>query len=139
MITTNSITITAGASPARPVILSRWVNEPYPPLAELLSAHDVARLARRPRWMLTGLSWLGRFPRKVRFRGKAIGWRRSDIVDWVTGERHSIYNAPRRSMSAAQPQQASLRPHNKTRPARTIRITRRADAAGHPATANAHD
>jgi hypothetical protein len=43
------------------VTLSRWINEPYPPLTELLSAHDVARLTRRPRWLLVGLELIGRF------------------------------------------------------------------------------
>ena len=44
------------AAPARPIVLSRWINEPYPPLTELLSAYDVARLTRRPRWLLVGLT-----------------------------------------------------------------------------------
>jgi predicted DNA-binding transcriptional regulator AlpA len=65
------------------VTLSPWVNEPLPPLSHLLTAHDVARLTRRPRWMLLGLAILGRFPRKRRYRGQRVGWLRSDIVEWV--------------------------------------------------------
>jgi predicted DNA-binding transcriptional regulator AlpA len=65
------------------ITLSRWINEPYPPLTELLSAHDVARLTRRPRWLLVGLELIGRFPRKARFRGRALGWWRSDVLEWM--------------------------------------------------------
>ena len=43
--------VTASA-PSRNVVLSPWVNEPLPAWEELLSAHDVARLTRRPRWVL---------------------------------------------------------------------------------------
>lgn len=66
-----------------PVRLSRWVNEPYPPISELLSAHEVARLTRRPRFVLWGLALIGRFPRKARYRARAFGWRRSEVLDWL--------------------------------------------------------
>lgn len=66
-----------------PIVISRWINEPYPPLTELLSAHDVARLTRRPRWLIAGLALIGRFPRKARFRGRAFGWWRSDVLEWM--------------------------------------------------------
>lgn len=65
------------------VTLSRWINEPYPPLTELLSAHDVARLTRRPRWLLLGLALIGRFPKKAWFRGRAVGWWLSDVLEWM--------------------------------------------------------
>lgn len=52
------------AAAAWPITVSRWINEPYPPLSELLSAHDVARLTRRPRWMLMGLGLIGQFPKQ---------------------------------------------------------------------------
>jgi predicted DNA-binding transcriptional regulator AlpA len=65
------------------VAISPWVNEPHPPLHNLLSSHDVARLTRRPLWLLTSLSLIGRFPRKARFRGRAIGWRKSEVLDWM--------------------------------------------------------
>lgn len=65
------------------VSISRWINERYPPLQDLLSAHDVARLTRRPRWMIVGLSLIGRFPKKLKFRGRAIGWRRSEVLEWM--------------------------------------------------------
>ena len=34
------------------VRLSKWINEPYPPWAEILTAHDLARLTRRHGWMV---------------------------------------------------------------------------------------
>jgi predicted DNA-binding transcriptional regulator AlpA len=65
------------------VTLSPWVNERLPSFQELLSAHDVARLTRRPKLILTGLMLLGRFPKKCRFRGRQIGWLRADVLDWM--------------------------------------------------------
>ena len=78
--------VTATAS-SRNVVLSPWVNEPLPAWEELLSAHDVARLTRRPRWVLASLVLLGRFPRKCRYHGRGIGWLRSDVLFWLTKER----------------------------------------------------
>src|ERR1700741_1030709 len=74
--------VTATAS-SRNVALSPWVNEPLPAWDELLSAHDVARLTRRPRWVLLSLMALRRFPRKHRFHGRAIGWLRNDVLEWM--------------------------------------------------------
>jgi predicted DNA-binding transcriptional regulator AlpA len=65
------------------VSLSPFVNEQFPNWEELLSAHDVARLTRRPRWMVMSLALLGRFPRKRRFHGRGIGWLRSDVIHWL--------------------------------------------------------
>jgi predicted DNA-binding transcriptional regulator AlpA len=65
------------------VSLSPYVNEPFPNWEELLSAHDVARLTRRARWMLLSLALFGRFPRKSRFHGRGIGWLRSDVTHWL--------------------------------------------------------
>lgn len=97
-------------TPAPPVVLSRWVNEPYPPLTELLSAHDVARLTRRPRWLLVGLALIGRFPKKARFRGRALGWWCSDILEWMARdlalERHHMTSS--RPSSRTQPRQTCL-------------------------------
>src|SRR5437016_14132194 len=72
----------SAASPDR-VTLSKWVNERFPPWEQLLSAHDVARLTRRPRWVLLGLTLLGRFPRKHCFHGRRIAWLRDDVLDWI--------------------------------------------------------
>src|SRR6266850_2306044 len=69
-------------APARSVILSPWVNELFPAWEELLSAHDVTRLTRRPHWILVGLTLLRRFPRWRRHHGRGIGWLRSDVVHW---------------------------------------------------------
>src|SRR5262245_44777940 len=74
------------ASVARPVVdvsLSRWVNEPFPPWRDLLTARDVSRLTRRSKWAVYGLVLVGRFPRKRRFRGRAVGWLRSDVHEWL--------------------------------------------------------
>ena len=65
------------------VVLSPFVNERFPAWEDLLSAHDVARLTRRPRWVLAGLVFFGHFPRKRRYRGHGIGWLRSDVLSWL--------------------------------------------------------
>src|SRR5258708_29219300 len=81
----NSDSSVQPASPAASyrVSLSPYVNEQFPNWEELLSAHDVARLTRRPRWMVLSLTLLGRFPRKRRYHGRNIGWLRSDVVTWL--------------------------------------------------------
>jgi predicted DNA-binding transcriptional regulator AlpA len=76
----------AANAPSPNVHLSRFVNERFPAWEELLSAHDVARLTRRPRWVLASLVLLGRFPRKCRYHGRGIGWLRSDVLFWLTKE-----------------------------------------------------
>jgi predicted DNA-binding transcriptional regulator AlpA len=78
----------APAAPSRSVTLSPWINEQFPDWEQLLSAHDVARLTRRPRWMLAGLTFVGRFPRKSRYHGRAIGWLRSDVLTWLAKDLH---------------------------------------------------
>lgn len=65
------------------VSLSKWVNEPFPPWNDILTAHEVARLTRRHRWILSTLMLVGRFPKKQRFRGRRIGWLRADVVGWL--------------------------------------------------------
>lgn len=106
---------TSTANPQAPthhtsLTISKWVNEPYPPLSELLSTHDVARLTRRPRWMLTGLCLIGRFPKKLKFRGREIGWRRSEILDWMSRDLAVVRDrefSPR-SCARKHPRQACL-------------------------------
>jgi hypothetical protein len=56
-----------GASHPAAVTVSKWVNEPCPPWADLLTSHEVAKLTKRHRWTLTALTWVGLFPRKVEF------------------------------------------------------------------------
>jgi len=73
----------AAAPRVLPVRIATWVNERCPPLSEILSAHDVARLTRRPRWVLTGLCLIGRFPKRLQLRGRKIGWRRAEVLDWM--------------------------------------------------------
>src|ERR1700680_28364 len=65
------------------VSISRWVNEPYPVWDRILTAHDVARLVRRPPWMLCGMGAVGQFPRRQRFREKNIGGLKVDILEWM--------------------------------------------------------
>lgn len=80
------------SSPAAPTIirtsqdlrLPRWVNEPLPDLRALLSASEISRLTRRPRWLLLGLAILGRFPKQRTHCGKPVGWHRADVLDWLT-------------------------------------------------------
>jgi predicted DNA-binding transcriptional regulator AlpA len=73
----------SAAAPSANVTLSPYVNERFPAWEELLSARDVARLMRRPRWMLPGLMLLRRFPSQRRFRGRAVGWLRGEVLDWL--------------------------------------------------------
>src|SRR5665213_2276768 len=65
------------------VSISKWVNETFPPWDQLLSAHDVARLTRRHRWIFSALTLVGCFPRKLRFQGRGIGWHRRDVARWL--------------------------------------------------------
>lgn len=100
--------------PRARVTLSPWVNEPLPPFQELLSAHDVARLTRRPKLIISGLMFLRRFPKKRRYRGRQIGWLRADVLDWMTrglaiddaGEKADL--TPRRCAKAPTPRQPCL-------------------------------
>jgi predicted DNA-binding transcriptional regulator AlpA len=71
------------ASLAPRVAISPFLDEQFPSLDQLLTAHDVARLVRRPRWYFCGLALLGRFPAKRRFRGRWAGWMRSDVSQWM--------------------------------------------------------
>jgi predicted DNA-binding transcriptional regulator AlpA len=85
---------------------SKWVNKPMPALTEILSAHEVARVTRRHRWILSALILLGRFPRRQRFRGRRIGWLRRDVADWLARDCQTSIH---RSARAQQPCSAALR------------------------------
>ncbi len=65
------------------VTISNWVNERAPPLDGILTAHDVARLMRRPKWALFAMSLIGEFPKEARFHGRRIGWNRRDVYSWL--------------------------------------------------------
>jgi predicted DNA-binding transcriptional regulator AlpA len=71
-------------APAASTSISKWVNEPPPALNQLLTAHDTARLTRRPGWLLVGLSLIGKFPKTMRFRGRRIGWCRAEVLRWMS-------------------------------------------------------
>jgi predicted DNA-binding transcriptional regulator AlpA len=80
---------TPSAAVHKYVSLSKWVNERFPAWEQLLSAHDVARLTRRPRWVLVGMTMLRQFPRKRRFHGRGIGWLRADVLEWMQRDLHT--------------------------------------------------
>ena len=127
------------SSPATPTIirtsqdlrLPRWVNEPLPDLRALLSASEISRLTRRPRWLLLGLAVLGRFPKQRTHCGKPVGWHRADVLDWLTqnmtvdGARASEPRTCRsaRPRQACLPLEANATPH-------PVRISQRRHAAG---------
>lgn len=79
---------------AQHVSLSRWVNEPLPSCEDLLTAHDVARLMRRPHWVFSTLALFGCFPKKQRYHGRGIGWRRRDVLRWIASDRCDGFSAP---------------------------------------------
>lgn len=84
------------------VTISPWVNEPLPDIRGILYSRDLARLTRRPRWELFGLALIGKFPRKKRYRGRPIGWCKSEVLEWMTREltvapeSQQCLNTPRR-------------------------------------------
>ena len=90
--------------------LPRWVNEPLPDLRALLTANEISRLTRRPRWLLLGLAALGRFPKQRTHCGKPVGWHRADVLDWLTQnmtiESDSTLNS--RNCRHVRPSQACL-------------------------------
>jgi predicted DNA-binding transcriptional regulator AlpA len=99
------------AARSKNVSLSKWVNERFPPWEQLLSAHNVARLTRRPHWLLLGMMAVGRFPRTLKFHGRAIGWLRSDVLDWVAQDSTAARRDPDNVMRILRgrfAQQASL-------------------------------
>ena len=102
---------TDGAIARQRVSISLWVNEPYPAWDRILTAHDVARLIRRPPWMLKGLAAIGQFPEVQRFHGKHIGWLKADILrmdgPWLPASQvvklaNSPHGARRRHLSPNQ-------------------------------------
>lgn len=100
-------------SRAATVTISPWVNEPLPDLQGIPCSRDIARLTRRPRWMLYWLSLIRKFPRKTRYRGGVLGWCRAERLEWMTRERsvetesHERLNRPRRC-SRRHPRQGYL-------------------------------
>lgn len=75
------------------VSVSRWVNEPLPDVRGLLCSRDVARLTRRPRWVVVGLALVGKFPRRKRFHGRVVGWCRTEVLEWMA--RGMVVEEPR--------------------------------------------
>jgi predicted DNA-binding transcriptional regulator AlpA len=95
------------------VSISPWVNEPLPNIHGILSSRDLARLTRRPRWVLYGLALIGKFPRKKRYRGRVVGWCRTEVLAWMTRDlsietdSRERLNGPRRC-SRRHPRQGCL-------------------------------
>jgi Prophage CP4-57 regulatory protein (AlpA) len=119
------------------VMISPWVNEPLPDIQGILCSHDLARLTRRPRWMLCGLALIGKFPRRKRYRGRVVGWCRAEVMEWMTrelavdAETYERLNAPRRCVRR-QARQACLplecvSPCLSTRPSHPAASVRRHD------------
>lgn len=98
---------------AATVTISPWVNEHLPDLQAILSSRDIARLTRRPRWMLHWLTLIRKFPRKKRYRGQVLGWCRAEVLEWMTRElsveteSHQRLNGPR-CCSRRHPRQGCL-------------------------------
>src|SRR5271167_4294844 len=84
-MSTNSVQgrIEAAVCVRQRVSISRWVNEPYPAWDQILTAHDVARLIRRPPWAFSSMAAVGQFPQRHRFRGKKVGWLKADVLEWI--------------------------------------------------------
>ena len=102
-----SISIPDPAASLR-VTLSRWVNESLPSCQEILTAHDVARLTRRHRWVLETLTLVGRFPRKHRFHGRRIGWQRRDVLLWLGAKSLPGHDQPNDDNAGLEPLQREL-------------------------------
>jgi hypothetical protein len=79
-VTSGSGTVTRTRVLDRRVSISKWVNEKNPAWDQVLAAHDITRLTRRQRWILSTLTILGRFPKKQRFRRRKIGWQRASVL-----------------------------------------------------------
>ena len=111
--------------------LPRWVNEPLPDLRAILSASEISRLTRRPRWLLLGLAILGRFPKQRTHCGKPVGWHRADVLDWLTRtmEIEDDYTGKTSACRSARPRQACLplETHASQRP---LRIPQRRHSSG---------
>jgi hypothetical protein len=132
-ILTMNIDSTAGATGGQKtravtVTTSPWVNEPLPDVHGILCSRDLARLIRRPRWLLCGLALIGKFPRKKRYRGRVVGWCRAEVLEWMTRElaveteSHKRLNAPRRCARRQAGQQCL--PLECTSPCMSARRTR---------------
>ena len=92
------------------VTISPWVNERLPPWNAILTAHDVARLTRRSKWMILGLTWMRRFPKKRIVHGRKVGWLRADVLAWMTKGLTTLptdqpANLPVRSCKRRKPEQ----------------------------------
>ena len=61
--------------------ISRWANETLPVWDQVLTAHDVARLARRPPWWLCGMALLRQSPKKRTVRGQEVHWLNLEVTE----------------------------------------------------------
>jgi len=77
------------------VSLSRWVMSGFQPGSQLLSAHDVAPLTRRPRMGATEHGGAQKVPAKAAISRRCIGWLRPR--SWIAGEgfgHHAVHTNP---------------------------------------------
>jgi hypothetical protein len=101
-IDTNSDAIAEQKAHAATVTISPWVNQPLADPRGILSSRHLARLTRGPPRVLRGLALIGKFSRRKLFRGRAIGWCRAEVLDWMSRdlsvevERHERLSAARR-------------------------------------------
>jgi predicted DNA-binding transcriptional regulator AlpA len=111
--------------------LPRWVNEPLPDLRAILTANEISRLTRRPRWLLLGLAAIGRFPKQRTHCGKPVGWHRADVLDWLTQNMtiEDVRASEPRTCRSARPRQACLPLEANTTP-HPVRIPQRRHAVG---------
>ena len=100
-----------------PAPVSRWIQERYPPLHELLCTHDVARLTRRLRWVIAGLCLIGKFSKKLKLKGRAISCRRSDVVAWLAQNFGFTRHHGKAKRSRARRRRRRPGAHDKTSPA----------------------
>jgi prophage regulatory protein len=78
------------ASSPRKVTASSEPHDRLAALDQILGTHDIEQITGKHR--CTIYRWIQdkRFPRKHSFRGREIGWRRSDIEQWLAGDRNQV-------------------------------------------------
>jgi predicted DNA-binding transcriptional regulator AlpA len=133
----------SAATARQEVSISKWVNERAPPWDDILTAHDVARLTRQHPWHLSALMWIGRFPAQQRFRGRRLGWLRSDVVSWLAKELRTRNHQHGRGVQQRLPlQDFGYRRSRRIRSQRTRtghRLQRPADSFARPHARNRQD
>jgi prophage regulatory protein len=55
-------------------------------LDQILTTRNVLEIVGRHRCTLYRWMMAGQFPKKHSFRGRTVGWRRSDVEKWLAGD-----------------------------------------------------